>query len=124
MFKRIVLIIALVLSALVIMAGTAYAGVMETIKAVATAPSLIIGLITVILLYVMKAVPNDKIYTKVKWLFRKFGIGCTLGLNRYPWTAPFWERYVEPWAIDLIKNTVGAAVDGYIEGLRTNNKTE
>jgi hypothetical protein len=102
--------------------AVANAGVMETVKAIATAPSLIIGLVTVVLLFVMKAIPNNKIYGTVKGIFKKFGIGCTLGLNRYKWTAPFWESYVEPWVIDLIKNTVGAAVDGWIEGLQTNNK--
>jgi hypothetical protein len=72
----------------------------------------------------MKAIPNEKIYGIVKGFFKKLGIACTLGLNRYPWTAPFWESYVEKWCIDLIENTVGAALNGFIEGLRTNNKPQ
>jgi Flp pilus assembly pilin Flp len=117
-------IAALVFVMIALSASTVFAGVMEVVKAVATAPTLIIGLVTVVLLYIMKAIPNDKIYGIVKGFFNKLGIACTLGLNRYPFTAPFWEAYVEPWFIDLLKNTVGAAVDGFIAGLQTNNKPE
>ncbi len=107
-----------------LLAGSAFAGVMEVIKSIAHTEQIWVGIATVILLYVMKRIPNEKIYGFVSGFFKKLGIGCTLGLNRYPWTAPFWEKHVEAWVVDLLENTVGAALNGYIEGLRTNNKPE
>ena len=98
-----------------------YAGVMETIKAVATAPTLIIGLITVVLLYVLKAIPNDKIQTVVGKFAYGIGVTMTLGLSKYNFTAPFWQKYIEPYFIDLFNNTIGTFTTKFIEGLRSDN---
>ena len=48
-----------------------------------------------------------------------FGVACTLGLSKYKWTKKLWNKTVEPYFIDLIDNTAGAAVEGFIEGLRS-----
>ncbi len=102
-------------------ADVAFAGVMEVIKSAAGSGQIWVGIGTVVLLYIFKRIPNNKIYNVVFKFFKGFGIGCTAGLNRYKWSAPFWEAHIESWFIDFLQNTVGAALNGYIEGLRTNN---
>ena len=106
---------------------TVYAGVMDvltTLKNAASTGNLITGLFIVILAWVFKAVSNDKIYGFVTAFFSKLGIVCALGLSRYKFTAPLWNKYIEPWLIDFIQNTVGAAVNGFIAGMRSDNPPE
>ena len=102
-----------------------FAGVLEVVKgigsALTTPGGLIVGMSTVALLWLFKAIPNDKIYGAVSALFRKLGVVVTLGLSRYKLTAPLWNKIIEPWFIDLFDNTVHAAITGFIEGLRTDN---
>lgn len=100
----------------------AYAGVMDYVKAIGTSGSLWIAIVSGVLVVILKKIPNKKIYNLTFNFFKKLGIFSTVGLNRWKWSAPFWEKYIEPWFIDFIQNTVGAATNGYIEGLRTNNK--
>jgi hypothetical protein len=100
-----------------------FAGVLETVKAAASTGNIVFGLILVVLLWVMKAIPNDKIYNTVYVVCEKGGIIVTLGLTKWKWSAPFWNAHVEPWFINLIDNTVGAAVNGFIYGLRSDAPT-
>lgn len=110
--------------AFLFVSNTAFAGVMDVVKSVMKTEQIWIGIGTVVLLYVLKRIPNDKIYSFVFNLFKKVGVICTVGLNRYKWSAPFWETHIEAWFVDFLQNTVGAALNGYIEGLRTNNKQQ
>lgn len=73
------------------------------------------------LLAIFKAIPNDKLYGTIKSFFASAGKGMTLGLSSWKWSKPFWNSVIEPWFIDIIENTVKAAVDGIIEGLRVDN---
>ncbi len=104
--------------------SVAYAGIMETVKAIATAPSLIIGLVTVVLLFVMKAIPNEKIQAVVGKFAYGIGVAMTLGLSKFKYTAPFWSAIIEPYFIDLFNNTVGTFVTKFIEGLRSDEPNE
>ena len=72
-----------------------------------------------LMLWVLKKVPNDKIYNSVESLFKGLGVAMTLGLGKWSITKKFWNGTIEPWAIDLIQNTVGAAVSGFVKGLRS-----
>ena len=72
-----------------------------------------------IILFVLKKVPNDTIYNSVEKCFRGLGVAMTLGLGKFKLTKKYWNNTIEPWAIDLIDNTVGAAVKGFISGLRS-----
>jgi len=99
----------------------AFAGVLETIKNAATAGNIWAGLAILVVAWIFKAIPNQKIYDFVFALFQKFGTIATLGLSKYKFTAPLWNKYVEPWVIDFIDNTIGAAVKGFITGLRSDN---
>lgn len=112
------------LACLFLAASTASAGVKEvlgTLKDAASTGNLIAGLAVVILAWIFKTIPNDKIYGIVTAVFTKLGIAATLGLSRFKFTAPLWNKYIEPWVIDFIDNTIGAAVKGFIAGLRSDN---
>jgi|GEM_PF-5556419 len=99
----------------------AYCGVMDVIKNIGTATNLWIALGGVILAYILKVIPNDKIQAVVGKLFYAAGVVVTLGLSKYKWTKPFWQSVIEPYIIDLVDNTVGTAVKQLIAGLRSDN---
>ena len=106
-------------------ASVASAGILQSIgaglKTAAASGSLWAGLVALILVYILKAIPNQKIYDFVFAFFQRLGTVCTLGLTKWKWSAPFWQKTVEPWFIDFVQNTVGAALNGFIAGLRTDN---
>jgi hypothetical protein len=72
-----------------------------------------------IMLWVLKKVPNDKIYNSVEKLFKGLGVAMTLGLGKFKLTKKYWNSTIEPWVIDLVENTIGAAVNGFVKGLRS-----
>ena len=74
---------------------------------------------TAIALWVLKKIPNEKIYGLVNGLCFKAGTIVTLGLAKWSWSKKIWNQTVEPYFIDLIENTVGAAVKGFIDGLKS-----
>lgn len=104
--------------------GWAFAGILETIKSVASAESLWIGLGTVVLLFIFKKIPNDAIQNIVGKLARFLGRAITVNLSKFKFTAPFWASVIEPWVIDLIDNTFATFARELIIGLRTDNKNE
>lgn len=121
---RAALVLLITLVGSVFFTGPAQAGVMELIKTTATAAKdggILYGLAALVLLYIFKAIPNAKIYSSVKTVFVKLGTAMTLGLSKWKWSAPLWSKTIEPWVIDFIDNIVGAAVNGFILGLRSDN---
>ena len=76
---------------------------------------------TTIALWVLKKIPNDKIYGIVNKVCYSAGSFVTLGLSKWKFSRKIWNSTVEPYFVDLIDNTVGAAVKGFIEGLRSDN---
>ena len=75
-----------------------------------------------IVLFVLKKVPNEKLYGFVSKTFKGLGTTLTLGLGKWSFSKGVWNNTIEPWFIDLVDNTVGAAVKGFIDGLRSDNK--
>ena len=72
-----------------------------------------------IALLVLKKIPNEKLYGLVNGLCFKAGTIVTLGLAKWKFSRKIWNQTVEPYFIDLLENTVGAAVDGFIKGLKS-----
>ena len=72
-----------------------------------------------LVLWVLKRIPNEDIYSWVETGAYWAGTVMTLGLGKWRWTKGLWNSTIEPWFIDLIDNTVGAAVKGFIDGLRS-----
>ena len=70
-------------------------------------------------LWLLKKIPNEDLYSWVETGAYWAGSFMTLGLGKWKLTKKLWNSTVEPWFIDLVDNTVGAAVKGFIEGLRS-----
>lgn len=72
-----------------------------------------------LVLWLLKKIPNEDLYAWVKTGAYWAGTAMTLGLSKFKWTKSLWNSTVEPYFIDLIDNTVGAAVQGFINGLKS-----
>ena len=73
-------------------------------------------------LWFLKQIPNDQIKIRVHDGCMALGTALTLGITKWSLTKKIWNKTVEPWFIDLIDNVVGGAVEGFIKGLRSDNK--
>ena len=74
-----------------------------------------------IALWLLKRIPNEDIYSWVEAGARTLGTVMTLGLARWRFTKKIWNTTIEPYFVDLVDNTVGAFVKGFIEGLKSDN---
>ena len=72
-----------------------------------------------IALWLLKRIPNDDLYSWVETSAYWAGSIITLGLGKWRWSRKIWNSTVEPYLIDLVDNTAGAAVEGFIKGLRS-----
>ena len=72
-----------------------------------------------IALWLLKRIPNDDLYSWVETGAYWAGSFITLVLGKWKWTKKIWNKTVEPYLIDLVDNTAGAAVEGFIKGLRS-----
>jgi hypothetical protein len=72
-------------------------------------------------LFILKRIPNEKIYDFVETACFTAGKVMTLGLSKWKFTRKVWQSTIEPYFVDLVDNTVGAAVKGFIDGLRSDN---
>lgn len=92
---------------------------LSSIVGVILGKELLAGVAVLIIGYVLKKIPNDVIQKPISGLFYGLGVTVTLGLSKWVWTAPLWNRTIEPFVIDLLDNTIGCAVKKFIEGLRS-----
>ena len=70
-------------------------------------------------MWILKKIPNKDLCFFVETAFEKLGVLMTAGLTKWSFTKKIWNKTVEPYFIDLVDNTAGAAVEGFIEGLRS-----
>lgn len=75
-----------------------------------------------LVLWVLKKVPNQEIKNIISTFFYGIGRTVTLGMASWKPTKSIWNKVIEPWLIDLIDNTAGGAIEGFIKGLRVDNK--
>ena len=80
------------------------------------------GVFGMAILYIMKRIPNDKIKLIVRNTFLALGVTTTLGMSRYKYTKKIWNKFMEPYFVDLINNTVVEGARAYIEGMRSDNE--
>ena len=74
-----------------------------------------------LVLWLLKKIPNNKIYDTVENCSFTLGSLLTLRLSKMKWTKDLWNATIEPWFVDLIDNTIGAFVQGFINGLRSDD---
>ena len=80
------------------------------------------GGVTGIVAWVLKKVPNEQISNIIETFFYGLGKTMTLGLSKWSVSKKYWNQIIEPWFVDLVDNIFGSAVNGFIKGLRMDNK--
>lgn len=80
---------------------------------------IIVSGVSALALWGLKKIPNDAIYSKVESVGYVAGSALTLGLSKWKLTKELWNKTIEPYFIDLVDNTVGAALQGFIRGLKS-----
>ena len=73
-------------------------------------------------LWLLKKLPNEDLYSWVETGSDWVGVSVTLGMSKWKWTKNIWNATIEPYFVDLIENTLGAAIKGLLSGLRSDNK--
>jgi len=71
--------------------------------------------------YVMKLMPNEKVYAGVRMFFRGIGIIISKTMCAVPIVGSIWNKVIEPYFIDLFQNTILAMCDGLVSGLKQDN---
>ena len=88
--------------------------------AVTSNPAVIVGGgASAVVLWVLKKVPNEHICGVIETTFESLGKVMTLGLAKWKFSAKIWNQTIEPYFVDLLNNTVKAALDGFIDGLKS-----
>tara|TARA_Y100001973_G_C5146486_1_gene305679 strand:+ start:310 stop:612 length:303 start_codon:yes stop_codon:yes gene_type:complete len=80
------------------------------------------GAATTSVLWILKQIPNEQIKVRVHDGCVTLGRALTLGMTKWSVTKKVWNKTIEPYFIDLVDNVVGSAVQGFIKGLRSDNK--
>ena len=71
--------------------------------------------------WILKRIPNRKIKAKMGLLGYTAGVTMTLGLSKMKWTKRLWNKYIEPWFIDLLDNCILHFLKEFFRGLRSDN---
>ena len=71
--------------------------------------------------WILKRIPNRKIKAKMGLLGYTAGVAMTLGLSKMKWTKRLWNKYIEPWFIDLLDNCILHFLKEFFRGLRSDN---
>ena len=79
------------------------------------------GVIGLVLAYILKVIPNDKIQVKVGAVCEGGGVALTLGLSKWPYTKGLWNSVIEPWFVDAIDNIVVTGIGRFVRGMRSDN---
>ena len=117
-------LLIITLFAIVILATVAEAGILDRVKNLDTDPmrvSIYAGL-GIVLAYIFKKIPNEKIQKYVGVIGYGFSVTVTLGLAKWPYTSALWNRTLEPFVIDFIYNVPNWFLKSFIEGMKSDNK--
>ena len=99
-----------------------FSGIISTVMGFLTGGNIAIGIAGAVVLYLLKRIKNATIKGAVKKLFYGLGVTVTLGAAKWKFTAKLWNVTIEAYFIDLIDNIIVGALEGFIEGLKSDNK--
>ena len=71
--------------------------------------------------WLLKRIPNNKIKAKVGLWMYGLGVTVTLGMAKWKFTKPIWNKVVEPYFIDAVDNILVTGLGKFIEGMRSDN---
>ena len=83
--------------------------------------AILITVLPTAFVYVMKLIPNEKIYNVVRAFFHGIGIIISKTMCAIPIIGTIWNKVIEGYVIDLFQNTILAMVDGIVSGLKKDN---
>lgn len=66
---------------------------------------------------------KDRLAALLRVSLYSLGVTLTLGLSKWPLTGSLWNRTIEPYFIELLDVLVLAVRDGFIRGLRSDNRS-
>ncbi len=80
------------------------------------------GIVGWLFLFLAKRIDNSKIKTAIRAIFYPVGVTITLGLVKWKWTKGWWNKWGEPFLVDLLDNTIVEAVRAVQDGMRSDNQ--
>lgn len=87
-------------------------------KAVAIAGG---GVAVIVSTWVLKKIPNATIKAKVGYWMYGLGVTLTLGMAKWKFTKPIWNKVIEPYFIDVVDNVLVTGLSKFVEGMRSDN---
>ena len=79
------------------------------------------GVVGWLFIFFAKRIDNGKIKTVIRTIFYPVGVAITLGLAQWKWTKRWWNKWGEPFLVDLLDNTIVEAVKAVQDGMRSDN---
>ena len=80
------------------------------------------GVAVVASTWILKRIPNHKIKAKVGYWMYGAGVTVTLGMAKWKFTKPIWNKVIEPYFIDAVDNILVTGLSKFVEGMRSDNK--
>ena len=71
--------------------------------------------------WILKRIPNDVIKAKVGLMMYGLGVTLTLGMAKWKFTKPIWNKVIEPYFIDVVDNVLVTGMSKFVEGMRSDN---
>ena len=99
-----------------------FTGIISTITGLLTGGNIAIGIVGAVAIYLLGRIKNSSIKSKFKAIGRIGGVVVTGGASKWKITAGLWNKTFEKYFIDLIDNIIMGLLEGFIEGLKSDNK--
>ena len=82
------------------------------------------GIITLVVVYLLKLIPNEKLQVASEKIMYGLGVAVTLGMSKIKltWFKVLWQKTIEAYVVDLINNVIVHGIQGFIRGLRSDNE--
>ena len=71
--------------------------------------------------WILKKIPNATIKAKVGFWMYGLGVTLTLGMAKWKFTKPIWNKVIEPYFIDVVDNVLVTGLSKFVEGMRSDN---
>ena len=71
--------------------------------------------------WILKRIPNATIKAKLGLMMYGLGVTVTLGMAKWKFTKPIWNKVIEPYFIDVVDNVLVTGLSKFVEGMRSDN---
>jgi len=98
-----------------------FSGIISAVVGFLTSGNILFGIGSAVVLYLLKRAKNEKVRGFFKVICKAPGVLLTTMMTSNKLTGAIWNKAIEPFFIDLIDNIVGGAMEGFFEGLHSDN---